>query len=129
MFQLSRQVDYAIQLVTRLAEVQEGESLSLKKFSTESNISFLFLQKIARALKAAGIIASRQGVQGGYYLVIPGDKLNLRQIIEAVEGPITAEECLKCEVRCGEEAHCSTRKVWNEVETNLTTLLEQTHIC
>ncbi len=127
MFQLSRQVDYALQLVCRLATLEPGAYLSLKKFSHESTISFLFLQKIARSLRQAEIINSVQGSQGGYYLLKKADTLSLKNIVEAVEGSVGLAACTRGEI-CSKEADCQIKPGIHALNLKLVSHLSETTV-
>lgn len=126
MFQVSRQVDYATQLVQRLAELKEKETLSLRVFSNESNISFLFLQKIARALKKAGIVDSTKGSRGGYFLCADMRNVSLKTIFEAIEGPYGVVDCAKG--NCSKASGCTTKNIWLEINNDIMQKLEQTPV-
>ncbi len=126
MFQVSKQVDYAIALVGRLAELDQKQCLSLKKFSTESNISFLFLQKIARSLKQAGLVDSTKGPTGGYRIAKQIGKITLKDIIDAVEGGYSVVDCIKDENLCKKTRACKTKKIWRKMQKNIINELENT---
>lgn len=51
-------------------------------------------------LKRGGILASRRGVDGGYMLARPAEKISLLDVVEAVEGGISINRCLKNEALC-----------------------------
>lgn len=128
MISINRQSDYAIQLVMALAKVSEKAPLSLKKFSIESNISFLFLQRIARTLKKAGLINSSRGMYGGYFLIKDVKKISIKDIVEAVEdGPTGIAACLRGH-SCPHEDTCSARGVLNNLNTQLNGILSNMHI-
>lgn len=110
MIKISRQVDYAFQLILELSKLEKNALLSLKRFSNKSNISFLFLQKIAKSLREAVIIRSVKGKNGGYRLVKPADKISIKEVIEAIEGPYGIVECTKKGGSCEKEDHCSVKK-------------------
>lgn len=128
MFQISRQVDYAIQFLHRLAELEGGETMSLKRFSEESTISFAFLQKIARILKQAGLIESKQGTSGGYSLSVPLESISIKRVIDVLEGQYTIVDCAKGENMCSKSAACKTKGMWLKINRNITTELENTSI-
>lgn len=109
MIKISKQVDYAFQLIARLAKLEKSASLSLKKFSLQSSISFLFLQKIAKLLREAGIIKSIKGKNGGYLLVKPVEKITVKEVIEAVEGPYNTVSCSSDAKCCEKNKKCSMK--------------------
>lgn len=127
-FQVSRQADYAIQLVRRLAQLAPDTRISLSEFSRESSISFLFLQKIARRLKQAKIIDSTRGAHGGYFLVREAASLNLKEVVEAVEGTFGLVDCVRTPGSCGKVHTCSTKSIWEKMNQEVLTMLATTPI-
>lgn len=126
MFQVSRQVDYAVQFVSRLAQLEAQQTLSLRTFSNESTISFLFLQKIARSLKQAGIIDSTKGARGGYFLVMPAGRISLMHVVEAIEGPYGVVDCVHG--MCNKTQDCKTKEVWLAINRDIVERLRKTPV-
>ena len=122
MISINRQSDYAIQLVVALSKVSEEAPLSLKKFSTDSNISFLFLQRIARSLKNAKLIDSTRGMYGGYFLVKDIKKITVKEVMEAVEGPFGVTACFRGHV-CPRAKTCTAKQVLNSLNLQLDKIL------
>ncbi|OGH71128.1 MAG: hypothetical protein A3C90_03095 [Candidatus Magasanikbacteria bacterium RIFCSPHIGHO2_02_FULL_51_14] len=115
MLQFSKRSDYALQLLIALSRLGDGEYLGLRQFSKESSISFLFLQRIARSLRLSGLIGSKQGARGGYCLMAPRADVTLRDIVEAVEGPVAIVSCLKDGNRCPLDHACASRTVFTQI--------------
>lgn len=88
---LTQKVDYALILLLHLTK----EKASIKQIAEKRNLSFSFLQKIARQLQQKNIIASERGKYGGYTLKKDQKKLYIKEVIEALEGPISIAPCLK----------------------------------
>lgn len=122
---LTQKVDYALIILMSLAKNDE-KSLSIKQIAKSSNLSFLFLQKIAGILQQNKIIEAKRGKYGGYKLIKDPKKITIKEIIEAVEGPIAIIPCLKsfsepqcckknkkCEIRLG------LQKINQEIENFL----------
>jgi Rrf2 family protein len=87
---LTQKVDYALILLLHLTK----EKASIKQIAEKRNLSFSFLQKIARQLQQKNIILSERGKYGGYTLKKDPKKLYIKEIIEALEGPISIAPCL-----------------------------------
>lgn len=123
---LTQKVDYGIILLTALAKNSGKDCLSIKKIAEESNISFLFLQKIASLLQKAGIIKAERGKFGGYSLTKDLKDFNLGEVIEALEGPIAIVPCLNRlnPNMCKRVAYCSVRpsmaKINDEIQRIIT---------
>lgn len=122
----SRQTDYAIQLSTALAKLPENGLLSLKIFSIESTISFLFLQKIAQSLKKAHLITAARGARGGYRLARSARSITVRQIMEAVEGTSGAVDCQTAEhQQCSKLKKCAIRCPMEELNEKMLAILDE----
>lgn len=93
MITLRRETDYAIHLLKELSR-SKTKYLSLHEVAEKTGISFLFLQKIARKLRAARLVKAEQGVSGGYCLNIPASKITLKAIITATEKDSAILPCL-----------------------------------
>lgn len=122
---LTQKVDYGLIILISLARNSGDDHLSIKKIADQSHVSFLFLQKIAGLLQKAGLIKAERGKFGGYRLAKNPDQLNLREIIEALEGPIALVPCLKSldEQSCKHSTYCSIRpnmaKLNAEIQNNV----------
>lgn len=127
MIHMSKQTDYAVQLLIALSKMKKGEYLSLRAFSEESNISFLFLQRIVRSLKEAGIVDANRGVHGGYYLVKDPKKVTLKDLMEAVEGRFGITRCLKGQ-NCMRSKTCASKKVFTKVNREIEQLLNSVSV-
>ena len=125
MIKISKQVDYAFQLIAELAKLEKNASLSLKKFSLQSSISFLFLQKIAKLLREAGIIKSVKGKNGGYMLARPVETLNVKKIIEAVEGSYNAVDCAGSAKCCEKNKKCSMKSGFQIISKQINNYFEK----
>ncbi|MFA5211661.1 MAG: Rrf2 family transcriptional regulator [Patescibacteria group bacterium] len=129
MLQISKQVDYSIQLLLRLKSLEKEEFLSLKKFSDEKKISFLFLQRLAGILKNNGLIKSKRGSQGGYFLSPDLKNISLKKIIEVMDGGFGLCDCLrKKNCTCGREKTCAGKTFLEPVNEEIIAVLEKTII-
>lgn len=114
MFQLSRKIDYGLFLTVELAKKQlngKEEPLSLKKLAERHQLSFFFLQRVAQDLRNAQLIEADRGKLGGYHLAQKASGISLKNILEALEGPISIMHCFKLKNNeCVRENWCSARK-------------------
>lgn len=79
---------HAVQAVIYLAGRDRQAVVPVSQMSSELGISPKYLEDILAALRAAGIVASRRGKEGGYQLVPHPSDLTVLQIVEALEGPM-----------------------------------------
>lgn len=97
---ITQEADYAIRAILILAKEGEGAKLDAKTIAERGCIPLRFLLKLLRKLIKAGIIKSFRGVNGGYALLKNSKDINLREVIEAVDGPIAINRCLKNDSFC-----------------------------
>jgi Rrf2 family protein len=84
----SLQVQYAICGAFDLAYNGQGEPVQVRVISERQAIPARYLEQIFQRLRRGGIVASKRGPGGGYTLARPSADLTLRQVVEAVEGPL-----------------------------------------
>lgn len=104
MLKISRELDLALLLMT---ELYSSKSLSLSEWAKEKKLPYRFLSKIAGKLKKAGLIKSREGREGGYYL---DRKIKLGEIFQAIEGNKGLVACLQGQ-KCAAAKFCRQRRV------------------
>lgn len=119
MLQFNKELDYGLQFISTLSNLNKGELFGLRKFSDEKDISFLFLQRIARKLRQGGIIQSVKGATGGYYLKKSLDKISLKDLIEILDGEYAVADCLKSGCVCPKEKSCTAHKVFKKINNSL----------
>ncbi|HQF57294.1 MAG TPA: Rrf2 family transcriptional regulator [Candidatus Magasanikbacteria bacterium] len=119
MLQFNKELGYSLQFIFALSNLNKNELLGLRKFSDEKNISFLFLQRIARKLRQGGIIQSIKGATGGYYLKKSLTKISLKDLLEVLDGEYAVIDCLKSDVVCPKEKNCTAHKVFKKVNNSL----------
>ncbi|KYG85286.1 Rrf2 family transcriptional regulator [Roseivirga seohaensis] len=125
---LSKKTQYAFHALTYLAENQDKGPILISEISEMRKISLKFLENILLELKKSGILGSKKGKGGGYYLIKPPEEIGLAKIIRLLDGPIALLPCVslnyyeKCE-NCQEEI-CGLNVVMSEVRDNTLKVLE-----
>jgi len=128
---LSKKAQYAFHSLTYLAEQEERTPVLISEISREKSISLKFLEHILLELKRGGILGSKKGKGGGYYLIKEPSDVPLAKIIRLIDGPIALLPCVslnyyeRCE-HC-DESICGLNKVMCEVrDANLAILESKT---
>jgi Rrf2 family cysteine metabolism transcriptional repressor len=120
---LPRTEDTAILLVSELAENYQKGPLSLAQIAKKHGLSFLFLKKLARCLKQAGLIISSEGVNGGYELARFPQTINVWEVIEAVSPVSKDQKQHVSESTCPLNEHCLPQIIRQSVTHTLKTSL------
>jgi Rrf2 family protein len=91
----------------------------LKDIARKEDISEGYLQHIVDTLKGAGLVYSNRVGHGGYTLARPPSEINLRDILNTLEGSINLVECVEKPDVCDRSGGCVTRDIWAEVGSKL----------
>ena len=101
---ISTSVGYALLAAGYLAKHQEQKIIKCDEICNEYKIPVKYSFKILLRLVNGGVLSSNRGPHGGFSLSRPPTKINLLQIIEAVDGPMSNklynEEDAKAEKLC-----------------------------
>jgi Rrf2 family protein len=111
MLSLSRKADYALLIITALANASEGFT-SLRELARKHHLPYRFAAQVVRPLVACGILESREGVRGGYRLARATSDITIQDIVAAEEGGVTLAACLDPtkDFACAQKAWCSARR-------------------
>ena len=112
--------DYALRIVSALAEKKEVTDAAT--ISEETSVTQRFTLKILHKLVSGDIVSSYKGVNGGYKLKIPADKITLKTIIELIDGPIAIARCLENEEGCSmikDKTACIYHHIFDKISIDL----------
>jgi Rrf2 family protein len=124
--QITRSGEYGLRGLVFLATQPPEKVTLVSEVSREQNIPETFLAKIFQRLSKAGILRSVRGANGGFTLRKPAHDITMREIIEALEGPIALNRCLLRKGECEEEKICPLHPVWEEVQQRFLEILDNT---
>ena len=124
---ITRRTDYAIRLIAALT-LNDGKPLSVREVAEQNDVPYAFARSIQHALVQAGLIRSVRGAQGGMLLETTPSELTLRQLIEAVQGPISVAVCTNDRDWCSRERSCQFHKVWEGANQLLNDYLDSVSI-
>jgi Rrf2 family protein len=122
---ISAKVDYAVRAALELAAAG-GDPVKGEALADAQDIPLKFLENILGELKHTGIVASRRGAQGGYWLAKPADEVNLADIVRAVEGPLASVRGQSPETLKYKGEAEPLQKVWIALRANLRAVMEDT---
>ena len=127
--QVSRKIDYALRAVIHLANEETSDrACSVAEIAARERIPRQFLEKLVRELIHQGLVRSRRGPHGGYVLARLADQVTFRDVIEAVEGPISLNVCVGEHPDCFLLGTCGMNRVWREGQRRVMDLFENTTI-
>ena len=124
MIKLTRKGEYGIRGIIFLAQQPPGKISLLSEIAAESEVPATFLAKILQEFGKNGLVQSYRGAGGGFTLARPPDEITLRDVVEAVEGPIIPNHCLSSPRLCSRSATCRAHEVWQTVQNRVVEVLE-----
>jgi len=131
---LSKRGEYGLRAMIALAEPAEKsdapQMMQIKEISLRENISVKFLEQILLTLKNAGLLHSKMGVGGGYYLARSASEITLGQIFRVLDGPVAPIKCVSQMAYepcgCPDEETCGLRLVMGDVRNAIVDILDRT---
>jgi Rrf2 family protein len=124
--QLTRGVEYGIEGILYLARQGGDEPSFVREISRATAIPETFLAKIFQKLASKGLVRSRRGFRGGFRLARPAGRITMREVVEALEGPIEFHRCLDHLRARGARGRCHVRGVFSRVQRKVAEILDNT---
>ncbi|MBI2001182.1 MAG: Rrf2 family transcriptional regulator [candidate division NC10 bacterium] len=124
---LTRGGEYGIRGVLYLAHQDNGKVSMLSAIAKAQDVPPRFLAKIFQALAKAGIVRSHRGAKGGFSLARPAAEITIKDVIEAIEGPVYLNVCLVAPGECSRDKICPMHRVWEEAQAKMMGVLGQTN--
>ena len=110
---ISTRARYGTRLMLELALHYDDGPVFLKDIAKAEEISEKYLSQIIIPLKAAGLVNSIRGARGGYILAKLPMEINLKDVVETLEGRLDLLDCVRNPSNCNRVSGCTTRDVWN----------------
>lgn len=124
MLEITRQADYALRATVEAAKLPYGERLPTAMIAARQKIPLPFLAKIISQLVVRGILEATRGASGGVSLARPADTIVMREVIEAIDGPITLNRCTRDPAVCEFSPTCPFCEIFTEAQLALVTRLD-----
>ncbi len=111
---LSNKGRYAVMAMVDLARKSGGEPVSLADIAERQDISLSYLEQLFAKLRRCGVVKSIRGPGGGYILSRRADRIQIADIVLAVDEPVRMTRCSPGSPEgCGtDQARCSTHELW-----------------
>ncbi len=122
--ELTRKGEYAIRGIIHLAQLPPGKVALISEIAVATDVPQTFLAKILQNFAKIGIVQSFRGAGGGFMLGRSASKITLREVVEAVEGPILPNRCLLGSGTCERDNTCGVHPVWRQVQQKVVEILD-----
>lgn len=122
---LTKESDYAFQVIRAL---KNGEKRTVKDICNEEELPEPFVYRILKKMEKAGIVKSKRGVQGGYFLDTELNELKLMDVINAIDSDFGISEWTKkksASKRASAETICKVQEELDRVQSELISELQR----
>lgn len=123
---LSTTMRYGARAIAQLACHSAEDPVSVREIADQQAISAKYLERILKALKAAGLVQAVRGKRGGYVLARPPESITLKDLYEVLDGSAAPVACVDCAASCEMHDVCPTRDTWVELREAIASVLQRT---
>lgn len=119
---------YALRALFDISFHKGGRPTKVEEIALREDVPPRFLEQLFQDLKAAGLIGSKRGPSGGYFLLRDPSSVTIGEVIRALEGPIEhfccfgTDEELRSE--CSISSKCVTAAVWRDMTVEIDRVLD-----
>lgn len=121
--QLTRAADYAVRVMIHLTTLPAEDRAFLPDLAQATAAPESFLSKVMQALARKELISSRRGKRGGFAILPRGREATMREVIEAIDGPICLNVCLNGGKDCERKSWCPAHPVWARAQRAMVDVL------
>ena len=121
----TRATEYAFRALRFLASQIEERWFSIQEIAKAEQVPVQFLSKVMQQLSQASIVQSTCGKSGGYRLSKPPDQIRMSDVVLAMEGPVTVNNCLAFPGECSFQNQCKMHPVWVELQEAIDSILSK----
>jgi Rrf2 family protein len=125
---VSAKADYAVRAAIELAAADPSAPTKGDAIARAQKIPVKFLENILADLRHAGLVSSRRGQDGGYWLAKPASEITVADVIRAVEGPLASIRGERPENTSYPGAAEPLQRVWIALRTSLREVVEHVTI-
>lgn len=128
MLRLSKKADYALLAMRHLAANVDRGAVSARELAEAYDIPAELLAKVLQRLVRARLLASHQGIRGGYGLGRAAASISVADVIVAVDGPLTVTACSDTDHSCDQYSKCNIRDPLRRVKDRIVSALTATSV-
>lgn len=125
---IKRNTDYALRALLGLGENYGKGVLSVRKISESKKIPYPLACKLMQKLQKNKLVTSLPGPAGGYRLAKSPRKINVLEVVEAVQGPVYFNLCLNGEYHCELSDNCLLQSELKELQRQTNESLKSTKL-
>ena len=113
----SKKCEIGLQSVLYLSTEEDGELFNALQVSEKVKQPKEFVSKVLQILTVSGIIGSKKGKNGGFFLAKAASEIRLIEIVEAIDGREVFEKCVLGFPECSPDKPCPVHDQWGALRT------------
>jgi len=121
---VTARADYAVRAAIELVGAGADKPRKADSVAVAQGIPLSFLENILNQLKSAGVVRSRRGPDGGWWLLREPSELTVADVIRAVEGPLASVRGERPENLAYDGSAEYLQEVWIALRANIRAVLE-----
>lgn len=121
----SKKCELALQAVLFLSIKKNKLIFSAIDISEELKVPKEFVSKMLQILTASGIIGSKKGKNGGFYLARKSSQIKLIEIVRAIDGDKVFKSCVLGFPNCSNESPCPVHDKWGKIRDDTYKMLSE----
>jgi Rrf2 family protein len=121
---VSAKADYAVRAAIELAAADDERPVKGDAIAAAQEIPLRFLENILSEMRQQGLVHSRRGQEGGYWLARPADDITIAEVIRSVEGPLASVRGERPDQLAFRGAAEPLKGVWVALRANIRSVLE-----
>ena len=124
----SKKCELGIQACLYLLINQDSMGITAIEISEKMKVPKEFVSKVLQSLVKSGIVGSKKGKNGGFYLIGNPSEIFLIQIVEAIDGLSAFENCVLGFAGCSVSEPCPVHNTWGRLRTEANDMLTKSSL-
>ena len=121
----SKKCELALQATLFLSTKNDKEIYNALDVSKELKVPKEFVSKMLQSLTDSGIVGSKKGKHGGFYLARKPNKIKLIEIVNAIDGDKIFKNCVLGFPNCSNENPCPVHNKWGKIRDDAYKMLTE----
>ena len=119
---------YALRAIFELAKHMDQGPVKISDIASAQSIPLRFLEVILNQLKASGIVDSKRGFYGGYFLVKPPNQVSVGDVLRFLSRDLSPSDCIACvsKTSCPFDGRCAFSSMWIRVKQAAFNIYDET---
>ena len=116
---------YGLRILLDMALHGNATPRLARDIAESQQISDKYIARLVMKLRKGGFLRSVRGAKGGFLLARKPMEINLLDVVEAMEGPLSIVDCVERPAQCNRNSTCVTREIWNRLNAEFRESMRQ----